>query len=70
MPTYQAANSGYTTIILYEYDDFLYPIGVHTVKSYLVVFRYDCRIAIASQEGSPTTYRHQPVNPLQIFRNL
>ena len=33
------ANSEHTTIVLYNYDHFSYPICIRIVKLYLVVFR-------------------------------
>ena len=38
------ANSDYTTIVLYNYDHFSYPICVRIVKLYLVVFRKNMNI--------------------------
>ena len=35
------ANSGYMTIVLYEYDHFSYPIHIWIVKSYLIIFEYE-----------------------------
>ena len=36
-----AANSGHTTIVLYKYDHFSYPINICIVKSYLIIFEYE-----------------------------
>ena len=35
------SNSGYTTIVLYEYDHFSYPIHICIMKSCLIIFEYE-----------------------------